>query len=187
VNRSALLALPVLLSATLCSCRLDHDDLDVMQAGIEQRFPDVDSLPTNELATWLAHGDSTRPELPVLLDVRARIEFDVSHLPGARHAPTVSVALQTLHGAAVDTPIVTYCSVGYRSAVVAHELQAQGYTRVLNLRGSLFQWANEGRGMVNDDGPVSWVHPYGSPWSGLLQEKYHWRPATEPPATGPTE
>lgn len=183
MNRGVLLVLPVLLSATLCSCRLDHEDVDVVQAGIAQRFPDVDSLPTNDLATWLALGDSARPDLPVLLDVRARVEFDVSHLPGARHAPTPSVALQILHGAAVDTPVVTYCSVGYRSAGVASALQARGYTRVLNLQGSLFQWANEGRGMVNDDGPVSWVHPYGSPWSGLLQEEYHWRPSTGRPAT----
>ena len=53
-----------------------------------------------------------------------------------------------------DTPIVVYCSVGYRSARVARWLGRQGFTNVRNLDGSLFAWANEGRPMEADGRPV---------------------------------
>ena len=55
--------------------------------------------------------------------------------------------------------MVAYCSVGYRSAGLTDELGQRGYTRVCNLEGSLFQWANEGRPLVNADGRVNVVHP----------------------------
>ncbi len=67
-------------------------------------------------------------------------------------------------------PVVAYCSVGYRSAGLADGLGQHGYTRVCNLEGSLFQWANEGRPLVDADGRVNVVHPYGEPWSDLLDE-----------------
>ena len=36
--------------------------------------------------------------------------------------------------------VVTYCTVGYRSAKVARQLQKQGFTNVKNLRGSILGW-----------------------------------------------
>ena len=90
--------------------------------------------------------------------------------PAAVHASTLDDAVTALAGAALDTPVVAYCSVGYRSAGLADGLGQRGYTRVYNLEGSLFQWANEGRPLVDADGPVNVVHPYGEPWSDLLDE-----------------
>ena len=168
MNRSTSL---LLLLLVLVACRLDSSDWGVVTAGIRQRYPDVDTLTTGQLATWLAEADTVHP---ILLDVRQLDEYSVSHLAGAKHSPAFTAAVVALAAAALDTPIVTYCSVGYRSAGVAQQLQEHGYTRVLNLRGSLFQWANEGRMMVDANGPARLVHPYGDPWSGLLDEGLHW-------------
>ena len=54
-------------------------------------------------------------------------------------------------GIAKDAPIVTYCSVGYRSGKMAERLQAAGYTNVRNLEGSIFKWANEHRPLVRGE------------------------------------
>ncbi len=37
-----------------------------------------------------------------------------------------------------------------------------------NLKGSIFQWANEGRPVVRDGEPVREVHPYDAVWGRLL-------------------
>lgn len=148
-------------------CHLKADDWPTVKTGIRLRYPDVEELTTAELSAWHARSDEVQP---ILLDARAAAEFAVSHLAGAVHASTLDDAVTALAGAALDTPVVAYCSVGYRSAGLADGLGQRGYTRVYNLEGSLFQWANEGRPLVDADGPVNVVHPYGEPWSDLLDE-----------------
>ena len=129
------------------------------------KFPAVPRIQTKELAAWL--DDPSRPP-PVLIDVREAAEFDVSHLADARRAEPGSDPA-TLH-LPRDQPVVTYCSVGYRSAAFGQRLRQAGYTRVQNLEGSLFQWANEGRPVVADDGRRSErVHPYNKIWGLLLK------------------
>jgi 3-mercaptopyruvate sulfurtransferase SseA len=71
-------------------------------------------------------------------------------------------------GMAKETPVVTYCALGYRSGALATKLQAAGFTSVSNLEGSIFQWANEHRPLVQGDTPVTTVHPYSSLWGRLL-------------------
>jgi 3-mercaptopyruvate sulfurtransferase SseA len=77
-----------------------------------------------------------------------------------------------------DTSIVAYSSVGYRSARLAYWLGRQGYTRVANLEGSLFRWANEGRPMFHEDRPTVRVHPYDERWGLMLESPY--RATAEP-------
>ena len=69
---------------------------------------------------------------------------------------------------AKDAPIVTCCAVGYRSGAMAHRLRAAGYTQVQNLEGSIFQWANEHRPLVDGGERVTKVHPYTQGWGRLL-------------------
>jgi hypothetical protein len=47
-----------------------------------------------------------------------------------------------------------------------------GYTRVSNLDGSLFGWANEGRVVFAGALPTDRVHPYDSRWGLLLKSRY---------------
>ena len=63
---------------------------------------------------------------------------------------------------------MTYCSVGYRSGAFAQTLQEAGYSRVENLEGSIFKWANEGRPVFQDGRRVEKVHPYNDAWGKLL-------------------
>ena len=136
-----------------------------IKAETRRKFPTVPRIQTAELAAWL--GDPTRPP-PVLIDAREAAEFDVSHLADARRVEPGSDPA-ALH-LPKDQPVVTYCSVGYRSADFAQRLRQAGYTHVQNLEGSLFQWANEGRPLVADQGQrVERVHPYNRTWGLLLQ------------------
>lgn len=133
---------------------------------IQQKFPAVRSLSTAELAQWLA-----APVQPILLDAREEAEFAVSHLKSARRIDPKHPDWQPLTKFKT-TPIVVYCSVGYRSARVAEQLQQAGFSQVLNLKGSIFQWANEGRSLFRQGQPTQQVHPYNSLWGLLLHPCY---------------
>lgn len=144
----------------------------LVNAKIRHDFPGVRRITTVELAEWI--NDPRRPQ-PFLLDVRERAEFEVSHLPRAHHvepdAPASIVHQPT------DLPIVTYCSVGYRSGAFAERLRAAGFTNVVNLEGSIFRWANERRPLFRGATLVNEVHPYNRTWGLLLQKKYRARVA----------
>jgi rhodanese-related sulfurtransferase len=102
----------------------------VVKARIAKEFPSVKTVSTAELAKEL-----DTHERQVLLDVRTAAEFDVSHLSGAQHIdPDASASELKL---AKDAPIVTYCSVGYRSARFAERLRS-GISFRRNLEGSIF-------------------------------------------------
>ena len=140
----------------------------LVRKRIAKEFPNVPQLATQDLAAWLADG---KREKPVLLDVRAPEEFSVSHLPGARRIDPDATASQLEPAIAKDQPIVTYCSVGYRSSAFAARLRAAGYTKVQNLAGSIFQWANEDRPLVSDGKSATVVHPYSAIWSGMVKKE----------------
>ena len=126
------------------------------------QFPQIHRLSTNQLIAWLASGQTS----PILIDAREEAEYAVSHLPKARHLPTVEAIQQA--AIPVDAPLVIYCSVGYRSARLAQQLQAKGYDQVMNLEGSIFQWYNQGHPVVANQRPVKQVHPYNRIWGLLL-------------------
>ena len=135
---------------------------------VRRKFPNAPLITVGELKSWL--DDGSRPQ-PILLDARTRREFDESQLKGAQNAETVSAALSLLQGRAKDTPIVVYCSVGYRSGAVAQALIENGYTRTRNLEGSLFEWANSGLPVYQGNRPVTKVHPYDASWGKLLKRE----------------
>ena len=141
-----------------------------LNAAIRHRFPDVTRIRTPELAAWL--HDARRPP-PRLLDVREPTEYRVSHLANAQQVDPGSDP--AMLGLPEDQPIVTYCSVGYRSAEYAQKLRQAGFTDVRNLEGSIFAWANEGRPLVGNGHPAGQVHPYNKTW-GLLLDPAHRAP-----------
>lgn len=166
MNRKVVLTTALMMLLTLCyHAHGESLGWRVVNAKIRSEFPAVKRISTAELAEWL--NDSTRAQ-PVLLDVRTRPEFDVSHLRGARHvAPEAEASVIRVPK---DRPVVTYCSVGYRSGRFAECLRAAGFSNVANLEGSIFRWANEGRELVRDGRKVDKVHPYNRAW-GLLLER----------------
>jgi rhodanese-related sulfurtransferase len=139
----------------------------IVNAKIRHDFPEVPRISTAELSAWLS--DTSRAA-PLLLDVRTRAEYEVSHLEKAQQVePDAAVSAVS---AAKDRPIVTYCSVGYRSSAFARRLRAAGFADVRNLEGSIFRWANEGRPVFRHGARVERVHPYNRTWGLLLQRKY---------------
>ncbi|GAB4235297.1 MAG: hypothetical protein Kow00109_08500 [Acidobacteriota bacterium] len=144
------------------------EDWQRVLAGIRHEFPGVRMLSTAELAAWLEAAD--RPK-PVLIDARAPDEFAVSHLWGAHRAESVE-EVERILGGRRDVPIVVYCSVGYRSARLARDLELAGFQEVYNLEGSIFQWANEGRPVYRGSKQVEAVHPYDRSWGRFLKKRF---------------
>jgi rhodanese-related sulfurtransferase len=140
---------------------------DQVNLWIDLRFADTTSVSTAQLAALLASAPAQNPK-PLLLDVRTAAEFAISRLPGARHVASEQVldfAERELAQLDRAHPIAVYCSVGVRSAAAARDLQLAGFTQVKNVRGSIFQWANEGRPL--EGGHL--VHPYNAQWGQLLR------------------
>ena len=75
----------------------------------------------------------------MLLDVREIEEYEVSHLSGALQVNPDLKDFSELDGITTDTPIIAYCSVGYRSSALVQRLMEAGYTNVSNLEGSIFR------------------------------------------------
>jgi rhodanese-related sulfurtransferase len=148
-------------------------DWFLLKKSLRHRFAKVEWISTSELADWLA--DKRRPS-PVLLDVRTPEEWNVSHLPGARRVDPSTSAETLAADLPKDTPIVTYCAVGYRSGEMADRLRVVGFSNVRNLEGSIFQWANEHRPLVRGDERVSTVHPYNRFWGHLLKAEVRGAP-----------
>lgn len=147
--------------------------MNLAWAGLKQlihwQFPRVATISVAELADWLQQEGSR----PLLLDTRPEAEFAVSHLPGAQRIDPQTQEFEQLRSLPQDAPIVTYCSVGYRSARVADRLQTAGFTNVRNLEGSIFEWANSGHPVYQGDRRVHQVHPYDQLWGKLLNPDLH--------------
>jgi rhodanese-related sulfurtransferase len=137
---------------------------DRLRPLISLQFPSVEWLERSTLAEWLERDPTS---VPLLLDTRSPEEFAVSRLPGAVRVDPDHPDLDALE-LEVARPVVLYCSVGYRSAAIAAELEARGIDEVYNLRGGIFAWANEGRTVVRNEEPVRVVHPYDALWGRLL-------------------
>lgn len=139
---------------------------------IEREFPAVQAVSTDMLLMRYGAMDDS---LPLVIDVREIDEFRVSHLDAALNLESADAisAMLTQRGLSKDTEIIVYCSVGYRSASVAADLQKLGFTQVLNLEHSLFEWANKGYPMRNASGSTDKVHPFNRAWSVLVDDSLH--------------
>ncbi len=157
---------------TMSGCSRNQEALTWTEviSDIRNKYPDVKQLRTDELHSWLTVPKS---ESILLIDARAKEEFLVSHIMGARNIPYDKDPLKHLTDIKPDSPIVVYCSVGYRSSILAGKLQGLGFTKVYNLEGSIFKWANEDRPLVQNQTTVYKVHPYNAHWGNLLERKYH--------------
>ena len=123
-------------------------------------------VPVINVAEAHAAADSV-----LFLDAREPQEYAVSHLPGARFLGYDDPDYAALDTVPKDTPIVLYCSVGYRSEKMGRALRKRGFTNVRNLYGSLFEWVNAGYPVVDRAGyPTHRVHTYNKKWSRWVDE-----------------
>lgn len=106
---------------------------------------------------------------PILIDIREKGEYDVSHLANARFISFRSFEIATLADLTKDEPVILYCTIGYRSGKVAQTLSDAGYTSVHHVRGGILQWFNEGREVVRDGKPVNEIHPFSDEWKQFVK------------------
>ncbi|XP_046839823.1 thiosulfate:glutathione sulfurtransferase-like [Xenia sp. Carnegie-2017] len=143
--------------------------------GIRKAFPKVKQLETEDLENLIKENCRNL----ILLDVRRKEEYAVSHLPGSIHIDpdeTAEAVFGKVKPILDDCEngkviIVCYCSLGYRSSLMAQKLyphckllaeaQKISFMPVIqNLEGSIFKWANEGREMIdNENRKTKCCHP----------------------------
>jgi rhodanese-related sulfurtransferase len=157
-------AIPAMLSMFPSLFRsFDLRDLETIKKIVRQAYPSVPQVSGETLVEW------RRADVSILLvDVRSNEEFAVSHLQDAinlRFADEITKAVAEYNPAST----ILYCSVGFRSSRLAHVLEKQGLAGVMNLEGSIFQWANDGRAVFRGDFRVQQVHPYRKVWAGMLK------------------
>ena len=157
-------AIPAMLAIVPRVVRgLNLQDMERIKAIIRAASPAVSQLNCETLAEWM---QGLAPVL--LIDVRSPEEFAVSHLRGAINRGNAAQIVQALEERKAARTVL-YCAVGFRSSRLAQILSGRGVAGVMNLEGSMFQWANEGRPIYRDERPVQEVHPYGKRWAGLLK------------------
>ncbi len=143
-------------------------DWEKIRKDIRSTFPAVQQLSTAELQQWLNAQGTVKP---LLIDRREEDEYAVSHLHGALFAAGEEEALKIIEKEGKNRPIVIYCSVGYRSSILAEKLAEKGHANIYNLEGSIFKWANEGRPIYRGEEQVHKVHPFNSRWGDFLDRK----------------
>jgi rhodanese-related sulfurtransferase len=86
-----------------------------------------------------------------LIDVREDDEWRRGHLPGARHL-SKGIIERDIETAVPDhgAHLVLYCGGGFRSALVADNLQKMGYTRVESMDGGWRGWTAAGLPVERD-------------------------------------
>jgi rhodanese-related sulfurtransferase/rubrerythrin len=101
-----------------------------------QLFASTPTMTVEEVKKFLAEHD---PGTYALVDVRQPAEYEEVHIPGAKLVP-----LPELMDAVPDLerakPTILYCAVGGRSRVAAQLLMGQGFERVFNMAGGIFNW-----------------------------------------------
>ncbi len=130
---------------------------------------DAPEISTERTADLLQGSEPT-----LLLDIREPGEYAVSHIRGALLVPPEAFKdgiPEALRDVPTTRTIVTYCTVGVRSAEATNQLVEAGFENVNNMRGSLIQWYNEGRPVVREDEEVDTIHPYDTYWAGFVRKR----------------
>jgi len=129
---------------------------------IKNNFSDVQHITIDEFII------EKQDKQILLIDVRETEEYAVSRIPGALNITDANEIAKLANDS--DQEVVVYCSVGYRSAVMAQKLQEIGIVDVVNLQGSIFAWANADMPLENELGDTKVVHPFNNHWGQLLNK-----------------
>lgn len=136
-------------------------------------------------AVCIGH-DVSDSELVDKLDQALQKKHYLMKSPTAALSESVGAG-EGARGPAPGPTVVCYCSLGYRSALLARRIVANpdfASCRVFNMEGSIFQWANEGGALEGSAG----VHPYNTV-AGRLLNKQLWRfePDSHVPSDSPRQ
>ena len=81
----------------------------------------------------------------VIIDVREDSEWNEQHIPGAIHIPLAQLndRLSELKQYK-DSPVITQCRSGGRSAQALDVLQSAGFSKAYNMEGGIIAWDKAG-------------------------------------------
>ena len=161
--RKLLLGISQLFFLLISACGIKGQDYDQMVNNlIDKSVPVISS---DSLFSRVQSESNL-----ILLDARAKDEYEVSHLENAIWVGYKEFELEDLK-ISTDKNIVIYCSVGYRSEKIGEKLEEAGYKNVKNLHGGIFGWVNNGYALVDgsEKGTIK-IHPYNNSWGKWLTQ-----------------
>ncbi len=124
------------------------------------------TISTAEAIARIAAGDV------VVLDVRDRAEYEVSHVPGARNLTLEQIEQNGWPPDwPTDRPVLTYCTIGYRSGVATKRLAERGLD-ARNVLGGILALAQKGQPFIDADGPTRRVHTWKRSFAWMLPKPY---------------
>lgn len=131
----------------------------ILDTAVSMVLSDIDAAISPE--KFISQGSH-----PIILDVRTKEEYDVSHLPEAIHVGETGEYLPD--GLQYTDDLLVYCSIGKRSEELMKVLQSDGYQKVQNLYGGIFAWAEAGLPLESDrTSEEHFVHGYSAFWARL--------------------
>lgn len=134
-----------------------------LDALYSREFSDVPQIRPENLA-----AEMQADEPPLLLDIRTPEEYGVSHIRNAQLASPDIFDFDEFDEVDRDRTIVLYCSIGYRSSLLAQELLERGFVDVRNLYGGIFLWYNNGLPVYSGSRIVEQIHPYKAIWGQFI-------------------
>ena len=155
----------VLLSFLFLSCNAQVKDKAYSVMLYTLLSHSVNEMSVQEFA---AQKDSFQ-----IIDTRSLEEYRVSHIKGAKWVGYESFSSQKVSDLDTTQPVLIYCAVGYRSEKVAEKLQKMGFSDVYNLYGGIFEWANNGMPVYNQNQLTDSIHAYDKKWGFWLNNDYH--------------
>lgn len=103
----------------------------------------IGTISVDRLYEWM------RKDSPLVLDNRAKGEWEKEHVKGTTLAPTPDI--RYLHANwDTDEPVVVMCNTSNRSMTAASILKQKGFKRVINVVGGTTAWAAAGYPMGSD-------------------------------------
>jgi len=137
-----------------------RDAIEAMYREYKKSFPETPDVRVEQVVAW-----QTRKRV-VLLDARGPRERQVSIIPGAISAEEFEKGSDKRR----KDVIVAYCTIGYRSGLLAADLRERGFD-AYNLKGGILAWVHAGRKIVDGRGETKRVHVYAPKWN-LVPEGY---------------
>jgi len=111
-----------------------------LQHGPHALGPRPDLVATTDRITAQALEERLAEEpAPLVVDVRAKSEWDAGHVEGSRNVP-LNHLVERADELPRDRTLVVHCGSGYRSSIAASLLEQQGFDNVLDLVGGMQAW-----------------------------------------------
>ena len=131
-----------------------RDQIEKLYMSYKKEFPEVQDVDPQE-AMQLSNTRKV-----VFIDVREPDEQSVSHLPGAITADFYLENPEKYN----DYIKIGYCTISYRSGILAQELHQKGIP-MYNLRGGLLAWVHDGGKVYNGTDETKRIHVYNNAWN----------------------